>query len=437
VANHGTSTRVSPRGGPPQTRRTVRYVEGVEGNTSALAIDRASLPRAAIDAATGLRPWLESTGLLGVDPYDALRSPVVRRLARTPRLRQIAVQALRRLPVDARPLLGIGPHENAKGIAIVAAASAKLWSATGDEAWRALASRAAETAADLALETAAGPAWGYPFDVQVRWGYYRSGTPNAIASVFTAGGLIVTGDLLGRDDLVGKGEAVTPFLDSLAAEAGGGQFYAYVPGNRTPIHNASMLVAALRARIAQRRGEDTSADVLAAVDYSIRRQRSDGSWPYGEGRGLGWVDGYHTAYVLCALIDLLATTNRDDVERALSSGSRFYLDELFGLDGLPLMAPGHRYPLDAHNVATAVTTLARVAGREPRALHLAGRALDVALSRLRTKQGWFIYQRGRLHAKRPAYFRWSNAHMLNAFAELAGLYAEPRSVAQGAVVPVP
>jgi hypothetical protein len=391
----------------------------------------------ALDAAEDLRAWFERSGLRGVDPYDALRSPLIRRLAPTWLLRQAAIQALRRLPVDVRRPLAIRPYANAKGLGIVAAAAAKLWSLTGSEPWLELVHRAGDLAVELTLETPSGTAWGYPFDVQLRWGYYREGTPNAIATVFTAGGLIVAGELVGRPDLVERGEAVAPFLDSLATEDGGERFYAYVPDNRTPIHNASMLVAALRARIARRRADDVPDAVLAAVDYSLRRQRVDGSWPYGERAGLGWVDGYHTAYVLRALVDLEETTPGTDIDAALASGSRFYMDELFSRDGAPLSAPGREYPLDAHNVATALATLARLVGREPRALGLAQRTLDVALLRLRTKRGWFIYQRGRLHAKRPVYFRWSNAHMLNALAEAALLGGSGVNTRRAGGVPAP
>lgn len=392
---------------------------------------------AALLAALRLRGWLQENDLRGVDPYDALRSPVLGPLGRTPLLRQVIVQALRRLPVDPRPLLGIRAYDNAKGLGIIAAASARLWAATQDDEWRVIASRAADRAADLALETRDGPAWGYPFDVQVRWGYYDRSTPNAIASVFTAGGLIVAGEILGRADLVRTGEAVAGFLDALATTEGGEQFYAYVPGNRTPIHNASLLVAALRARVAARQKERLPAEADAAITYSLARQREDGSWPYGEAQALGWVDGFHTAYVLLALLDLESTTRRDDVEAALSLGYRYYRSALFDADGLPLNGPGARYPLDSHNVATAITALLRLSGRDPGAGAVARSAADLAIFRLQTPQGWFVYQRGRRVSKRVAYLRWSDAHMLNALAEAVSAERRPAGLNQAAAVPLP
>ena len=74
-------------------------------------------------------------------------------------------------------------------------------------------------------------------------------------------------------------------------EQGGERYFAYYRGQTTPIHNASLLVAALAARTS----EPGSAEYAAAADafaFTIARQRPDGSWPYGEGARLGWVDEF-------------------------------------------------------------------------------------------------------------------------------------------------
>lgn len=390
----------------------------------------------ALAAAVGLRTWLEENQLEGVDPYDALRSPLLARLGRAPRVRQAEIQVLRRLQFDPRRLLGIRPYANAKASGIVAAAAARLWALTGEDAWRSLAELAVSQALALTLETPAGIAWGYPFDVQVRWGYYRAGTPNAIATVFTSGGLIVAGDVLGRRDVSDRGEAATDFLDSLLTRRDDDTFYAYVPGNPTFVHNANVLTAALRMRIADRRQEDVPEDALAAIQCSLAHQRKDGAWPYGEGSGLGWVDGYHTAYVLLGLHSL-EPGGLGDVSDALTAGAGFYLTSLFDSDGLPFATPGRRHPIDAHNVATALATLVRLADREPRARELIPPVFDLACSRLRTPGGWFLYQRGRMLPKRVAYLRWSNAHMLTALAACARYDPEGVSGAKDGGVPVP
>jgi len=64
----------------------------------------------------------------GVDPYDALNSRV---FARTPlrksRLCRIAsTQALKRLPINVRPLLGISNEQNPKALALFLSAFLRL-----------------------------------------------------------------------------------------------------------------------------------------------------------------------------------------------------------------------------------------------------------------------------------------------------------------------
>lgn len=382
----------------------------------------ASLPASArpcdaLEAAQRLDRWLRSTDLLGYDPYDALRSPLLAWCCRGAWSRRAAIQALRRLPINVRPVLGIRPYASAKGSALVAAAAAKLFAATGDAEWAGLADESAARAVGLAVEADGGLAWGYPFDVQLRWGAYAADTPNVIATVFVADCLLVVADLLGRHEHAATALRTTPFLDRLVTGSGE-RFYAYVPGNATAIHNANVLAASLRGRLAAREGASLPADVGAALEFTLRRQREDGAWPYGERKGLEWVDGFHTAYVLSALAELHALTGRSDVERALVAGTAYYVENLFERDGTPRYYAGSTYPLDAHNAATAISALRRLAKYDARADELSDRVLRWTLSRLRTRQGWFLYQRGRLHVKRVPYLRWSNGHMLGALADV-------------------
>jgi hypothetical protein len=138
-----------------------------------------------------------------------------------------------------------------------------------------------------------------------------------------------------------------------------GTYFAYTPDSSVLIHNANLLVAALAARLA------TDGELEAPLRQSLRRaaaasvgtalasQRPDGSWPYGEGVRLGWVDGYHTAYSLLALDDV--TTLLEEPGRpALAQGARFYFDRLF--DGaVPRFLAGRKAgPSDVNNVATGL-----------------------------------------------------------------------------------
>lgn len=352
------------------------------------------MTRDAWAAVRRLSAALEREDFAGRDPYDALSSPALRRVARGRLARGAAIQALRRSPVDLRGVLGVPKRRHAKGLALCVSAYARLARLEPDGPWRALAVSLAD---DLAGRAGPEGGFGYDFDVQTRWGYYRAGEPNAVVTSF-AGQALLDADALDPQVTdcykVGAVRAVDWALSRLPVEADGGSFFAYHAGSRVPIHNASLLVASLAARAGR------PDEARAAVAYTVERQRPDGSWPYGEAPGLDWVDGYHTMYVLDALS---ACNETEAVERGLA----LYRERLIDTDGAPRATVDSRYPLEAHAAGTAIGGLAALG--EPDA---AENVLAWTLRTLARPDGRFAYRRGRVLTNRTPYVRWSDGHML-------------------------
>ena len=139
--------------------------------------------------------------------------------------------------------------------------------------------------------------------MQTRWGQYRAGNPNVVATAFAGHALLEAGRVEGRrrSERLARRAVALRVPPSRWSRRGGERFFAYYRGQTTPIHNASLLLAALAVRAAATRFAQEYAAAADAFAFTIARQRPDGSWPYGEGARLGWVDGFHTAYVLEAL----------------------------------------------------------------------------------------------------------------------------------------
>ena len=80
----------------------------------------------AVDAARKLELWGSSRGWRGTDPYDGLNAtriaPVLRRSPLTMRL---LTQAVKRCPLNLRPILGIPPGLSAATLAFVISAYAR------------------------------------------------------------------------------------------------------------------------------------------------------------------------------------------------------------------------------------------------------------------------------------------------------------------------
>ena len=261
---------------------------------------------AASEVARRLARWGEDRAWRGTDPYEGLSTSrrLVAPLKHTPLGRRVLIQAVKRSPVDLRGALGIEPKPDAASLAWAVSAYARNGFLDPDEA-RARLSTAIGLLEGLRCGAFEEPCWGYHFDFQSRVFFYRSGEPNTIATAFAGHALLDAHEALDDPDLLDRAHGVGRFFMRHVplTEDGEGAYFGYLPGDRSPIHNSSLLAASLLARLAARGrdAEEFSAAAAAAVRYSAIRQRPDGSWPYGELPNLSWVDNFHTGYVLDAL----------------------------------------------------------------------------------------------------------------------------------------
>jgi hypothetical protein len=87
-----------------------------------------------VDALDSIRRWGEGRDWRGYDPYDALNSPLAPYLtAGTAFGRRALTQAVKRSPVNLRPLLRIPPAHNDKALGLVASGYARLAIARADD----------------------------------------------------------------------------------------------------------------------------------------------------------------------------------------------------------------------------------------------------------------------------------------------------------------
>ena len=308
----------------------------------------------------------------GYDPYDGLNSPLARLLPGK-RARQAWTQLHRRSPINLRPLCGIGPTLNVKTLALAA-----------------LGSRDEKLLDELEkLRTPEG-GWGYPFDWQSRVFFAPRGTPNLICTVMAARAY----ERLGR-------KCDVSFIDKqLQRERDGERWLTYVPLGDTQVHNVNMLGAALLGR-------------RDYMEFSVKRQRVDGSWWYGEAANQRWIDNFHTGYNLVALKDYERRTGDRGFAECAERGFAFWERTFWRADGAPRYYHDGDYPLDAHCSAQGVLTFLAF-GRVEQAVQVARWVVENMWDRT----GHFWYQRGRCVTNRLSYMRWTQAWMYCALAEL-------------------
>lgn len=328
------------------------------------------------DEAERALSFAASQDFAGRDPYDGLLSPLARILpSRLPR--QVWVQLIKRQGEAVRRISGIPKVRMSKSLALFSMAAANLGNYE-------LANRLAD---DLLAKGKGGP-WGYEFDVQTRWAHYPAGSPNVIATSFAIRALSAV------DRLPEVSDKTREWLRSLRRGPG---YFAYTPMSDRLIHNGSLLAAESLMRLGE-----TSEIVSDAVEVSVNAQRADGSWPYGSGKDLDWIDNFHTAYVLESLHYLASQGLVDD--GVLQRGVSYWLNNLFLPTGEPLYFASSKSPsTDIHNVATAAGAMATL-GLSSEQIGPRGSTLAL-LRTFQANDGAF-----RNHARSPVFMRWNQAH---------------------------
>jgi hypothetical protein len=373
-----------------------------------------------------LLAWCRAHDFAGYDPFDALNSRVFQSTplyqSRTARL--IWTQAIKRFPLNLRPLALVPPQNNSKGLALFALAALSTYRrvktveaesdarALLDELWRAR------------IQGYKGAAWGYNFAWQSRNFFAPQGTPMIVPTAFAARALIEGRQVFGDDSYLEKARSSCDFiLNDLdrTIDTNDEVCFSYSPSDSTQIFNASLLAAETLASVGALTGETAFCDLaLRAARYVVHRQGEDGSWAYGAEAGQQWIDNFHSAYVLLSLtrIEQSCVGANAELNNALQQGLTFWRERFFLADGWPKYYHDSLYPADAHAAATAIITLLEFRELDSGALPLAETIAAWTIRNLRDARGFFYYQRRRLYTVHTPYMRWTQGWMLYALARL-------------------
>lgn len=347
----------------------------------------------ALSALKALDAYMREAGYSGPDPYDGLNSSFSR-LARTKVLRQALIQVNKRSPIELRALLGIKPVQMGKTLGLVLSSFGAVPACFPD-----VHERSRQLRSLLLGKRNPDGAWGYEFDVQMRWGQYPAGTSNVIATSFAVDGLLATFPSAG-EPADWRTETANWIEGSLSRDG----YITYAPTSDRLIHNASLLGA---VTLFQCVGEHPL--IATAIERTLAAQSTDGSFPYGDEPQTAWVDSFHTAYVLLALQKL--RPHYSEVEDSITRGLEYWLQACFDSDSrVKYFANDASATADAHTNATTLITLCSfiedAAARE-KLDSFAGHYFSAV-----GEQGFFSNRR---YGK--PYMRWELAHQLRGIAE--------------------
>ncbi len=366
-------------------------------------------------ALSALADYCRAADWAGWDPYDGLNSRLFQAIPffRNKPCRLAFIQFMKRSPLNLRPVLGVPPGQNPKGVALFASALTQL-SRMGlahlDEA-RSLV----ESLQGRRCPGHEHACWGYHFDWQTRGALVPSTVPNIVCTTFVAHAFLDLYEATGHQPYLEIGHSAGRFItDELATDLPPDAFcIQYYTVEKSSVHNASLLGAALLARLYGIHPDSRWLDYIhKAARFSLDRQRPDGSWPYGESPKQAWVDSFHTGYNLLALKGIGRRVEVRGLNESVTRGYAYYRRHFFREDGAVRYFHNQTYPVDAHAVGHAMLTLAEFSKGDPTALDQAAQCFAWATANLRSPRGYYYYQRRPLFTNRISYMRWSQAWML-------------------------
>ncbi len=378
-------------------------------------------------ALSTLREYIEREQFRGYDPYDGLttRLPVAR-LGKWPTI--LFMQAMKRFPLNVRPLLMIRKVHNAKAMGLLLHAYSLLYRQQRDETTRKTMDWLFNWLKTNAATGYSGPAWGYPFDWAGNTKTVRAFTPTAVATGFVARGLYAYYSVTGSEEAKALIIASAKFImhDLPHDERPEGLCISYTPLVQDHCYNASLLGAGVLAMAAALDGRDDYAEkARQAAAYVLHHQKPDGRWNYSldvrTGRERTQID-FHQGYVLESLYEIGSVIQLEDkTTEALRKGMAFYHREQFFPDGRAKWRLPVVWPVEIHNQAQGIITHARLAFLDPVYLPFAMRIAQWTNEQMRHPSGYFYYQKHSWFTNRISYMRWSQAWMLLAHATLLSI----------------
>jgi hypothetical protein len=379
-------------------------------------------------ALQALRTWIETRQFAGYEPFDLLNSPYLSGAwARKTLPAILLIQAGKRFAgLRLRQTLKIPPSRNPKALGLCLSAYCDLaqagYDVSGEGAW--LKSELIR----LRSPDEADYGWGYDWDyVSLRGTRLPAYAPNCIASYFCGTAMLDLHRVFADSGALEIAESVARFLATRlnrSFESPEELCFSYTPGDKTQIYNSSSLAAVFLARIGSlRENQEYLSLAHRAMVFLQRRQLETGGWYYGRLRRQHWIDGFHTSYNVCALLDYQRITGDRSCKEAMLLGHRYYKANFFTDDGAPKYFHNQTFPIDIHACSQAILHFIAFSSIDPHALELASRTFDWTMRNMVAPDGAFYYQRHRLWTNRARYMRWGQAWMLRALAKL--LLASP------------
>src|ERR1700692_1958528 len=189
-----------------------------------------------------LSSWLERNEYRGYDTFDGLDAKYLRPLTlETNFLRTVLQQAVRRFPINLRPMLGIPKSHSSKGMGFLARGFIRLHQVTGERHWADKAEFALEWLMQNESKGYSGACWGNHFDYQSRTFYLPKGVPTVVWTALVGHAFLDGYDHFQKNQYLEVASSACDHImrDLAVIPHRAGACISYIPGQNTEVHNAN------------------------------------------------------------------------------------------------------------------------------------------------------------------------------------------------------
>ena len=375
-----------------------------------------------IAAATqNLQQYIEAENYSGYDPYDALKSPLLKLpfLKSNKWIRFATQQLVKRSPINLRPLLFVpkGVNPVTLGLCVQAYSNLiKVYPEKKTELETKINSLINQLE-NLIPKNYHGACWGYDFDWEARYEKIPAYQPTIVATGIISNALFIawqtTGNKKALELSISSAQFILQDIDRM--EDSDGDFcFSYSPFDKEMVFNASMKGVRILAQVySQTKDESLKQIAQKAVSYVMKHQRNDGAWIYSQSKAGTWIDNYHTGYILDCLDEYINQTGDTTYSAQLKKGFEYYQNNFFEVNKIPKFYNQKTYPVDCTAAAQSLLTLSRFGNTT-----LSKNVAEYMIANMQDAKGYFYFRKYESKTEKISFMRWSNAWMFAGLTEL-------------------
>jgi hypothetical protein len=357
----------------------------------------------------------------GYDPYDGLMSPLFKLpfLRSNHTFRFLSQQVIKRSPVNLRSLLLIHPGENPVTLGLsLQAYSMLIQTELSKQSYY-------ENQINYLLnrlefhsdKTFHGMCWGYDFDWAARHTSIPAYKPTVVATGIIVNALFqyyqINPNPRIKELILSSANFVLKDLNR-TIDSDNDICLSYSPFDKQIVFNASLKGSRLLAQCYCLSPKPEYKEIAQkTMSFVMKNQREDGAWVYSKSKEGGWVDNYHTGYVLECAKEYSQLTGDSSFDEQINKGFTFYLNHFFWDFEIPKFYDKKLYPIDCTSAAQSIFTLIKF-----NQIEIANKVANWMMKEMQDQEGYFYFRKFKHHIERQSFMRWSNAWMFAALSTL-------------------